>query len=359
MIPGFGLSTITVPSFSALNHKFPARYIGVVINTLTTATNMGPIFLVMIYNYFFLKDGSYDKQDIRGYFLFLCVFFLVANILAILVYKCRVSQECEKCSDSMELLSTDFQDDCNPETPILETDEATRIKRTGKGALLYSDSLDDFGIKHEYTLKEVLQSPRFHLTVWPAGILLALKFVGVSNISTLLHAYGLQRYEATAPFIQPAGSVMFKPLLGYLSDCTKERFSRAWYLAVAAIVHICCFIVAIFALNNFVVFCVVNIGWAVASDTAYIQPGVFSDIFGKKYFGLNMSFLMCIDAFFMFIPQTWFSAIYDNHAGPDGLCYGNQCFTLSLILGAVVALLCGLTLGYYLYLETTQKDTNA
>ena len=353
VIPGFGISASALPSFSAVNHKFPIRHIGVVINSVMMATNVGPILLILIYNYVFLRDGSYESQDIRGFFFFLAVYFFVTNLLAILVF--NLSLKDDHISESMGLMHADHQHNRGQENVALDNCEDSMNENVNHQKYVGDDNRDSLNLKHEYTLKEVLRSPRLHLTVWPAGILSALKFVGISNISTLLNAYGLTQYEANAPFIQPAGSLIFKPLLGLLSDYTKDHFSRAWYLVAAVVVFIIWFIVAIYALDNFVVFCFVMIMWAVAGDAAYIQPAVFSDDFGKKYFGMNMSFILCTIAFFVFIPQAWFSAIYQYHADPEGLCYGHQCFTLSLVLDAIVAAACGLSFSCYLYLVWKEK----
>ena len=343
----------TVPSLNAVGLKFPDRYIGIVINTLMTATNIGPISLILTYNYIFMKDGSYELQDIRGFFLSLAMFFLVVNCFAVVVYK--IPLEDEDISESTNLLSPQQHQTRGGDNSGLEiADEMNQHVLNDLGS--HGNSGENLHQTHVYTLKEVLRSPRLHLTVWPAGILIALKFIGISNISTILNAYGLSKYEANSPFIQPAGSLLFKPLIGFLSDYTKEYFSRAWYLIAAVVVFIFWLIVAIYAWDNFAVFCVVLIMWGVASDAAYVQPGIFMDEFGKEHLGMNMSFLMCTIAFSVFIPQAWFSAIYKAHSGPEGLCYGNQCFTLSLILDVIVTAACGLCFCCYLCLRLKERQ---
>ena len=289
--------------------------------------------LILMYNYVFINDGSYESQDISSYFLSLAIYFLVVNLLAVIVYQIPLKDE--DVSESTNLLAPEQQ------------------KSLGRNDI-FSEIGDEKSNENVCSLKGVLRSPRFHLTVWPAGILLGLKFIGLNNISTILNSYDLSKYEANSPFI-PAGAILFKPLIGFLSDYTKERFSGAWYLLAAAAAFIFWFIVAIFALDNFVVFCFVIIMWCVAADTAYVQPGIFMEEFGKKYLGMNMSCIMCTSAFFIFIPQAWFSAIYKAHAGPDGLCYDSHCFTLSFLIGGIVAAACGVCFCCYLCLRRKQR----
>lgn len=88
-----GLAFGNVRGLSAIMRLFNKRHTTSIIGSMCTATSVGPLIYIVIYNTFFLGVGSYDGQDIRGYFLFLLVCVGLSHCLGVYTFGLKLMSE--------------------------------------------------------------------------------------------------------------------------------------------------------------------------------------------------------------------------------------------------------------------------
>lgn len=386
-VSGVGVSMGYIAAYSAANRQCSNQYVGTISVALSSAINLSPILLTTVYNIWFLRDGTYQNQDIRGYMLFVSASLGIVHLFGCVVFLIPL-QDSENITDTDRLLDNksgsyltiddtvqelstlhgpeeiakiyenhDHQNSADCETSAAQItlhdpeeivkvyenkDHQNRVDSEKPAAHVNGVPPNDCGNSELRPpgIMDIFKSPLFHLTVWTASILLSLKYIVINNISTITRSLSLNSYETILPYIPHVTSIICKPLLGFVSDSTEKYVPRIWYLITASVMVALVFVVAIFALDRIWVFIPALIVWPIFADAGYLQYAIYTRVFGKKYFNINTGISATMLALAMFMEELCFNGNYKLHVSDDGVCYGLKCFTGEFELGIVLCMLC-------------------
>ena len=344
-VSGVGAGMSVTAAFTATMRQFRGHYVATVYGGLSTSTNGIPLLLTLIYDIFFLKDGSYEHQDIQGYFLFLAIATIISHMMGVAVFGLPTVEESDyepfqNTNDANNPNGNDFNiNDIDERKPV--TDDSTTYRTSG-----CPDSTAP-----NYSPTQMLKSPHYAPVVFASGILLCLKYISLNNLNTMLVSFGLPQYEASLPFLSPASAIILRPIFGVLADWTQAYFSRAWYLYLSVCMHLVSFIISFFKADNIYVFSAALIMWTFASDTANtIGSAVITDDFGLAVFSVNVGIHMTIFAVLASALQCVVGVMYETHV-PDGgtSCVGLICFRETFVMGIGASVFSMLLITIYFY----------
>lgn len=346
LFSGMGSGMSIIPALTATSRLFSERYIATVIGGITTGGNVGPLFYTLCYNTWFLGDGSYDGQDIRGYFLFVPISQCVTHALGLLTFGLTLWEENELSEDT-RLIKHNNKKKADSEIHTIHLNEM----KTTCAEDEMQESMKNTSTAMSPAVKMTLSSS-FQLNMWVGGILLTLKYIGINNLNAILLSLGLQKYEVHLPYLSPVTSLILKTPVGLVADYTRDKFSRAWYYIISSVLMIIFFIMAAYASNNIYVISFSLVCWSLGSDTALtVQPAIHTDDFGKAYFSINSGMFLGLWAMMCFVAQIAFSVSYGANINTDaGVCYGLQCYNQLFWICAGIAAICILLTALYLYL---------
>ena len=358
-ISGLGFSMGVLSALSAINRQFPHRYMATVIGLLGTYASVGPIICTTLYDKFFHRGMSYEQQNIRGYFLCLGICSIVIHCAATATYGWPTIWDTDSVNETKHLFpkpqSYHKQHKCANGTTILKEPSTLEDELGKRQHCKELDTKRKTLPQKEDGIADIMylfRDPRFHLTVWPAGVLTSIKYLGNNNLSVFLRSFKLSKYELLLSYILPMISLVLKPLLGVVADITRHCFSRVWYPLLGGVLLFFSFILAIFYLDHITVFCLVLIFWVMGSEIAFLQPVVHLDDFGKSNFSINMGLLLVSTASCNFLGQLIFGIVYSKRTTDNSICYGLSCFVLTFVAYMILIIPCVIALMVYIALYT-------
>ena len=347
---GAGLSAIT--GVTATMRQFQGKYVATIMSGLITSVNSTALFLTLVYDVFFFKDGCYENQNIQGYFLCLSTATILCHTMGVVVFGLSTVDE----SHYIPFQDTEDASGSNGHDDILGA--TVERKTTFDNDMSHGtfDKLDT--TPHDYNPTDMLKSFRYAPLVLGTGMLMCLKYISLNNLNVMLASFRLPQYEASLPFIAPVSAVILRPIMGIFADWTRPYFSRIWYLYLAACIHLVCFVMSVYKADNIYVLSVNLILWTFASDTAgTIQPAVVADDFGSGVFSVNVGIEMTIFAIFAFSVQSMAGAVYDAHVPEDNTsCFGPNCFRETFEIGIGASVLGVLLISLYFYFWYKSKQ---
>ena len=322
---------------SAPIRQFPERHAASIAGGITTAESLGPLIYTVVYNNFFVGDGSLLDQDFRGYMLFVALSIGASHLLGLIVF----------------------------DLPQCYTVDTESLPLTGKGNSIYPKSgehgTEQFLSKEacettqsdsacKRTARQMVRSLPFQLMIWSAILIHSMKFFSLYNVNVFLVSFKMEKYGKIVPYISPASSTILKTLFGFLVDELKGRFSLTWYMTLASITHTALFLIGLFYLSNIHMLSWGIVLWTFASDIALVvEPVLNIQYFGKDVVSINWGFFLGLWAMVTFISQLLFAKSYDLFANPQtGQCFGCHCFRPQQITYTVISFVC-LILSLILY----------
>ena len=351
-IVGIGSGMAGLASVTATLRQFRGKFVATLMSGLLTSVNSGPLFLTLIYDVFFFRDGSYESQNIQGYFLCLSFATILCYAMAVVVFGLPTVGE----SDYIPIPDT--------EDARVANERAMNLSGTAERKGVMEDNITPGNLDEPVKLTsncsavQMLKSPRYAPLVSGSAVLMCLKYISLHNLNVMLASFGLSRYEASLPFLAHVSGVILRPIFGIFADWTRPYFSYIWYLYLAASVHLLCFVISIYNADNIYALSACLIMWPFASDTAnVIQPAVFADDFGSGFFSVNLGILLSIFAVLAYAIQSVAGLVYESHV-PEGStnCFGLICFreTFGMGIGASLLSLGLITLYFYFWCKSTQ-----
>ena len=325
---------------SAPIRQFPVRYAASIAGGITTAETLGPLIYTVVYNNFFIGDGSLLEQDFRGYMLFVALGIGASHLLGLIVF--NLPQDYRVDTESLPL--------------------------TGKGNNIHPKSGEQFLSKEacetthpelafRRTAWQMVRSLPFQLMIWSSILLHSMKFFSVYNVNVFLVSFKMERYGKILPYISPASSTILKTLFGFLVDELKGSFSLTWYMTLASITHTVFFLIGLFYLSNIHMLSWGIVLWTFASDIALVvEPVLNIQYFGKDVVSINWGFFLGLWAMVTFMTQLLFAKSYDLFANPQtGQCFGCHCFRPQQITYTVISFVC-LILSLILYVIDKKRN---
>ena len=178
---------------------------------LTTAGNLSPLIYTACYNTWFIGDGSYENQNIRGYFLFLTISIFVSHSLGIYTFGLELVSEdtpTEKSSlikngpldqnehnlsnahGNVEVSASDVgakvvaTQGLTPVNAKVDTRSKYNTGESSDGTCKANDVPEPSS--EPYSALKMVRSARFQLIMWPGMFLLALKYIVLNNLNAML-----------------------------------------------------------------------------------------------------------------------------------------------------------------------------
>ena len=325
---------------SAPIRQFPVRHAASIAGGITTAETLGPLIYTVVYNNFFIGDGSLLEQDFRGYMLFVALGIGASHLLGLIVF--NLPQDYRVDTESLPL--------------------------TGKGNNIHPKSGEQFLSKEacetthpelafRRTAWQMVRSLPFQLMIWSSILLHSMKFFSVYNVNVFLVSFKMERYGKILPYISPASSTILKTVFGFLVDELKGSFSLTWYMTLASITHTVFFLIGLFYLSNIHMLSWGIVLWTFASDIALVvEPVLNIQYFGKDVVSINWGFFLGLWAMVTFMTQLLFAKSYDLFANPQtGQCFGCHCFRPQQITYTVISFVC-LILSLILYVIDKKRN---
>ena len=341
-----------VSSVTATMRQFRGKYVATIVGGLISSTNSIPLLLTLIYDVFFLRDGSYENQNIQGFFFCLSVATILSHVMGTVVFGLPTAGT----YDYMPLSHTE-----NTRVPNIESINPVN---DGERKPVLEDGMTRKTIHRpdqatpNYSPREMLQSPRYTILILGSSMIMSMKYIFSNNLNAMLASFGLYKYETSLPFLAPASAVILRPVFGIFADWTRPYFSRAWYIYLSAGMQLVCFVMLIFKADNIYVLSAVLVFGTFASDmVSTIQPAVIADDFGSDVFSVNFGFHATLFAMEIFVVQYVIGVVYETHV-PEGSgnCFGLICFRESfrICVGASVVSILFITLYLYCWHKSTK-----
>ena len=335
--PGVGGGLCFVPAMSAPIRHFPVRHAATIAGGITTAETLGPLIYTLVYNNFFIGDGSLLNQDFRGYMLFVALSIGASHLLGLIVF------DLPQCyTTDPESLPLTTKSNNNKST----SDVRGKEKLMSKGAC----KLTKPDLTCQRSAWQMVRSLPFQLMIWSAILIHSMKFFSVYNVNVFLVSLEMEKYDKILPYISPASSTLLKTLFGFLVDALKGRFSLTWYMTLASIIHTFFFLIGLFYLSNIYMLSWGIVLWTFASDIALVvEPVMNIQYFGKDVVSINWGFFLGLWAMVTFGSQLLFAEAYYLFAEPEtGQCFGRHCFMAQQITYTAISCTC-LVLSLALY----------
>ena len=143
-----------------------------VVGGITSATNSIPLLLILIYDVFFLRDGSHANQNIQGYFLCLSIATIVIHVIGVVVFGLPTVDQ----SDYIPFGDTEHTRGSNGNSNMTDTVEPRPVTELNLSQGI-CDNADT--APHDYSPAEMLKSPRYTPLVLGTGLLKKFNFLGL------------------------------------------------------------------------------------------------------------------------------------------------------------------------------------
>ncbi|KAK3583809.1 hypothetical protein CHS0354_022855 [Potamilus streckersoni] len=309
-IVGLGANFLYMSSLATNLHNFHPRHRGKVVGLLDGSFSGGPSILAIIYGLCFQNGHASDEQNqnLKGFYLLLTICFVVIAILGIFLLK-HLPYDKEN-QDIMKGIN----------------DSSNKIS-------IESHNRDLTGIS-------LLKSFDFHFIFWAFVFCTSLQLMFQSNITAYLKSFELENFSTIFTTINPISGAVTKLFAGIISDVLVSKLPRVGILLPLNIVQTVIMIICIFHANNMaiLVFALLSIGMANGGAWC-LTPTITSEFFGLKYFSRNWGCMMFGSAVISLPVQKIYGWIYDSSITDTGsiYCYGQQCFTWSFLMAAVLS----------------------
>ena len=323
---GVGSGAIYITGMTVCLQNFSERYHGRISGGLITGYNIGVLFYIYIYEYFFMGGHIEDpeNQNLGGFFLFTAACSAVVNAISPFVYGHYPSPT-----------------EVSSEEVFLTEAESTEW-RPG----MYSEeSHETADTKDELSICQLLRNKTYHYLIWPVVIMIAFEPVNVGNLTTYLYSFGLEEYQTTLPYVSPGLSFVLKLLVGWMSDLWLHRIHRIWYVLFASCFKIFTYLLGMFLIDRLVVLVLDLVLWDVSVVFVICNmPALIAEEFGAKRFATTWGLSYFATALLVFALENAFGILYDLYTiEGDTVCYGLMCFAWSFVIGialSIVAVCC-------------------
>lgn len=199
-------------------------------------------------------------------------------------------------------------------------------------------------------------------------VILGLGYVYLANIGQLLHALSSPTTSASeAQHLRNLHVSIFslancasRAGFGTLSDILQKKLGlhRLWFFWFAALGLVIGMTQLLFiSTATQLIPCTVMIA-IVYGITFGIAPATISE-FGTKAFARNWGLLLCAPAIGSQLFNVLFGTVYQHHTDQFGLCFGNECYQLTFIIGIGSAFVCIFVLSLAIYKKGLYKSTLA
>ena len=331
-----------VATLSAVIRVFNGRLRAVVLALIVSAADVGPLIYSLCFELWFkvAPEDYYSRPDIVRYLVLVTASKGLIHLLGILVFSGMPSGDDADVNERTQLVTKDNTVDKTCDNKCDTSDEKTESEESnGKSQRklsTYNGHCDELGIF------DVVKKLQFHVIMWPAAVLIGLKFTSAKNLN--LYLLSFKWMETSLPFTGAASlfCLFTLPLVAIISELGSPPFSRSLLLVGASIIAIICYITAIYYLDNIYILSLNVMFWTLSADIALaLQPLLHIDEFGDQTFVINNGFLLAGMAVVMAVSQYWFGAFYRlNWIQDDMVCYGLECYMWTFVVGACITAIC-------------------
>ena len=302
-ISGIGVGLSFVPAMAAPMKIFKGKNAATITGSISMAENVGPLVFSAIYNVFFLRDGTYEQQDLRGFMLWLALSSAIVNMMGTWFFGWSESLTDHDINDEATYLVTcerygkqPPQEDklsCNLESSATEENDHTL-------------SHCDRDPRPEITPLRMACSVKFQAMIWSAITLCSLKYYCVYNVNVILVSLHQERYELIVPYIPHATAVVFKTLMGLVLDNCLQSVPLVFYLIFSGVTDVLFFVLAAFWIDNIHLLIVAIFFWTIAGDLAIIvEPLMNIEQFGLSMVAINWGYHLAVWTTINFINFYW------------------------------------------------------
>ena len=298
---------------------------------LMTASDLGPLAFMAIYQYIFNGGSPPVEQNYLDYMLFISVYYFIVHAAFYLVIHFTTSAK-----DDMGTTSETGEKTCSDS--YLKNSEDTGL--IARSPITQSDY-----VKENITGKSVLQfgkclllSINFHLIVWPCAVGLALRMLFCGNLHVYMQAFHMDNYSNLIEYTYPLASAFTKLTIVLILWLLPNCASSEGIVMSGAVVNSIAIVWSLFPGTSFYTYCLLVALWPVFGSIATsVAP-----ILIKAEFGLHL-FPICVGAVYFgfgiisILLQISFGAFYDDHV-PMGekVCYGPSCFLWCFIIALLL-----------------------
>ena len=307
---------------------FKGKYAATITGSITTAESVGPLVFSGIYNGIFLRDGTYEQQDLRGFMLCLALSSAIVNLMGTWFFGWSANQTAHDVNnEATNLVSS---------TPSAKQQDGSTLANCDR---------------REITPLQMVTNVKFQAMVWSGIILNSLKFYCIYNVNAMVVSFNQEQYELILPYITHTTSIVFKTIMGCVMDKCLKAVPLANYLIFSGVVHILFFVLAIFWIDNIYMLSVAILFWTISGDLAIIvEPLMSLEQFGLSMVAINWGCALAVWTTMSFSIQFIFAKTYAYHADPNtGLCFGRLCFREQLIVNSSLAAFGLFLVAVYIY----------
>ena len=335
-VSGIGVGLSFLPAMAAPMKVFKGKYAATITGSITTAENVGPLVFTAIYNVFFLRDGTYDQQDLRGFMLFVAFLSAIVNLMGTWFFGWSESLTDPDINDEATYLVTSER---SGKEPYLEDKPSSNLESCAAQENANTSSNCDREPRIEITPLRMVCNVKFQAMLWSGITLNSLKYYCIYNVNVILVSLHQEQYELIVPYIPHATSVVFKTLMGFLIDNCLQSVPLVYYLIFSGVADVLFFVLAAFWIDNIHLLMVAILFWTIAGDLGIIvEPLMNIEQFGLSMVAINWGFFLAVWTTMVFSIQLIFAKTYNHHADPNsGLCFGGSCFWEQLFVNSSLA----------------------
>jgi MFS family permease len=312
-----------MPALLTQVKNFSPKHRGKVVGLIDSMYGLSSGIFAAIYSVTYGRSSKPEEQDLPGFTIFLAITLTVVNVLGILLLRIVDHEQPTETN-------IDEEKSINAE-PVKEVD---------------------------ITGWKLLISFEFWLMTLMFSISVGIGLLYLNNIGYMLVSLRKNSLTPIFAIALPVGSCGARFVVGFVSDFTIKKLSRASWQFLALLILLITQLVPIFAMKNEIVLvvCTVLVGCSFGMLWC-ITPTLVSELFGIKYFGTNWGGLILGSAIAGLLYQRASSAMYEASI-PEGVsqtCYGVECWRTTFVVTFASSIVCAF-MGLLLVLKTKSKS---
>ena len=279
-----------------------------------------------------------ERQDIRGYAIFLICMNVLVNIVAMVILK-KIPLNEDKLNQACDDQNDGNGERTNPEKKkLLQEDKSLKLIYYG-----------------EYNLCQAVKTQDFHWIIWPCVMAQSVAFTYAFSLPVYLKSFDLLSLETPLLLVGPMLGLCSKLASGILSDLTLSKCPRVVYLIIILSCQILGMLLNTFIGDMAIVVIINTICQFITVAAAMVMtPIILSDCYGTTYFPSIWGTFNVFAGFACFIMSYTMGALYDREVpAEEESCYGLKCFRIIFIIST---LLCTVSLIMLLVFYKRQRS---
>ena len=264
--------------------------------------------------------GGAKEDDVKGHFLMMSLIFSIVGVLGMAFVR-QIPWEADELADTG-----------NEESSLVVEDHGTNFHD--------SRTFGSTGTEVSITGFKLVKTLNFHLLLWSFVIFGSIQLVFYNNTAVFLKSFGQERHIFLLTIMGPSVAAVIKPFFGWLSDAFLKRVPRVLYLLVLNSTTTVMLVMCTFLADRIGIFGTTSlVSWLANGALWALTPTILSELFGMKFFARNWGWMHVGFALTGWILHAFFGHMYRMAIGRGGgsTCYGQQCFTWSFFILALLA----------------------